>query len=680
MKTVDNDGKIKPTSRKVLSNSKLKSVDKISEFAENIINTIPDLLLILDEDFRVIKASRSFYEFFKVTYNEAIGNLIYDLGSRQWDIPRLKELLETILPEKKNYDNYEVEHDFPVIGKRIILLNARTIDAGAEKEKSILLYINDITEQKNAQKESEEKYLKAFQTSPHGVIITHIENGKFIEVNEAFTSITGFTQEEVLADSSIGLKLWTDPEDRKSIVLALLEGKEVKDKELQFILKNGNLLESMFSAQIIYLKNKPCILSSISDITEHKRIEKKLKESEESFRSLYEDSTIGLYRTTPDGKIILANPILVKMLGYSSFEKLALRNLEEDGFEPAYNRKQFLERIETDGEIKNLESVWTRQDGVTVYISESAKAIRDSSGTTLYYDGTVEDISERKIVEKALRESKNELHVILESTADGILAIDNNGKVIKTNKRFAELWRIPISIYDTKDDTILLNYVLEQLVDPEEFLIKVRLLYKSTDEDNDLLHFKDGRVFERYSMPLLMDDLSVGRVWSFRDITERKRNEKAQEKMLNELNGVNLLLQSLLAPLPFEEKLKKITDSIVLFFNADFCRIWLIRPGDLCEQGCFHAEVSEGPHMCRYRNSCLHLLSSSGRYTHIDGKIHRRVPFGCYKIGRIASEEDHKFITNDAQNDPHVHNHDWARELGLVSFAGYQLRIPASRP
>ena len=109
-------------------------------------------------------------------------------------------------------------------------------------------------------------------------------------------------------------------------------------------------------------------------------------------------------------------------------------------------------------------------------------------------------------------------------------------------------------------------------------------------------------------------------------------------------------------------------------FDADFCRIWLIRPGDLCEQGCLHAEVQDGPHVCRHRDRCLHLLASSGRYTHIDGPAHRRVPFGCYKIGRVASGEDPKFVTNDVQNDPRVHNHAWARELGLVSFAGYQLR------
>jgi PAS domain S-box-containing protein len=161
-----------------------------------------------------------------------------------------------------------------------------------------------------------------------------------------------------------------------------------------------------------------------------------------------------------------------------------------------------------------------------------------------------------------------------------------------------------------------------------------------------------------------------------RDITAQKQAEARTEKMLTRQRGVSKLQQSLLAPAPLEDKLGKVTDTIVRLFDADFCRIWLIRPGDLCERGCIHAEVHEGPHVCQYRDRCLHLVTSSGRYTHIDGPGHRRVPFGCYKIGRLASEEDPKFVSNDVQNDPRVHDHAWARELGLVSFAGYQLRTP----
>jgi PAS domain S-box-containing protein len=160
------------------------------------------------------------------------------------------------------------------------------------------------------------------------------------------------------------------------------------------------------------------------------------------------------------------------------------------------------------------------------------------------------------------------------------------------------------------------------------------------------------------------------------DISERKQAELEREKTLTYQQGISLAQKSLLAPAPLYQKLKSVTDNVVQIFDADFCRIWLIRPGDLCERGCIHAEATEGPHICRYRNKCLHLITSSGRYTHVDGKDHRRVPFGCYKIGRIASGQNHKFLTNDVTNDPLVHNHSWARELGLLSFVGYQLCSP----
>jgi signal transduction histidine kinase len=147
-----------------------------------------------------------------------------------------------------------------------------------------------------------------------------------------------------------------------------------------------------------------------------------------------------------------------------------------------------------------------------------------------------------------------------------------------------------------------------------------------------------------------------------------------------QLEGVNGLQQSLLKPAPLGTKLGDITSGIVQFFEADFCRIWTVAPGDLCDRGCTHADAVEGIHACTRREKCLHLVASSGRYTHLDGKGHRRVPFGAYKIGRIAAGNEHKFMVTDVVNDSRVHDRDWARKLGLISFAGYQLRIPGGDP
>ena len=164
------------------------------------------------------------------------------------------------------------------------------------------------------------------------------------------------------------------------------------------------------------------------------------------------------------------------------------------------------------------------------------------------------------------------------------------------------------------------------------------------------------------------------------EIAERKQIERQREQTIQRQRRLNDLQQILLGPGGLAEVLKRITDSVVDVFDADFCRIWMTKPGDRCESGCMHAEVTAGPHVCRQRNRCLWLMASSGRYTHLNGRIHRRVPFGCYKIGRVAAGRDAKFLTNAATTDSRVHDHAWAKELGLVSFVGYRLCARSGEP
>lgn len=128
------------------------------------------------------------------------------------------------------------------------------------------------------------------------------------------------------------------------------------------------------------------------------------------------------------------------------------------------------------------------------------------------------------------RQNEERLRVILDSTDNGILAVDASGKTIFSNRRFLELWRIPQPLADTGDDNAMLGFVLEQLVDPDGFLRKVKQLYGTADPDNDILLFKDGRIFERHSIPMMDLGSVVGRLWSFRDITDRMRAEDARRE------------------------------------------------------------------------------------------------------------------------------------------------------
>ncbi|MBN2483992.1 MAG: diguanylate cyclase [Candidatus Omnitrophica bacterium] len=130
-----------------------QTVEDALEYANGIINTVRDSLIILDADLKVVSASRSFYQFFKVKPEDTEKQHIYELGDRQWDIPRLRELLEDILPHTTSFDDFEVEHDFPGIGTRTMLLNARKVYRKTNHTQLILLAIEDIT----AYKEAEEK-------------------------------------------------------------------------------------------------------------------------------------------------------------------------------------------------------------------------------------------------------------------------------------------------------------------------------------------------------------------------------------------------------------------------------------------------------------------------------------------------------------------------------------------
>jgi diguanylate cyclase (GGDEF)-like protein/PAS domain S-box-containing protein len=165
------------------------------------------------------------------------------------------------------------------------------------------------------------------------------------------------------------------------------------------------------------------------------------------------------------------------------------------------------------------------------------------------------------------------LNATIESTTDGILVVDKGGKILSFNTKFTEMWHLPRTIVESRDDEKVLAFVLDQLKDTESFIKKVRSLYAEPDaESYDILEFNDGRVFERYSRPQKIEGKSIGRVWSFRDVTERKRAEEkiahiAFYDTLTQLPNRYLLKDRLSQALAYAEKYNKLL--AVLFLDLD---------------------------------------------------------------------------------------------------------------
>jgi len=146
-------------------------IQEARSYAENIVETVREPLLVLDGDLKIVSVNRSFYRTFKVTPSNTVGRLVYDLGNRQWDIPRLRILLEEILPKKTHFGGFEVEHDFPALGHKIMKLNARQIHQKVTGKKMILLAAEDITRFKELERERE-NLLSMFAHDMKNAVIT----------------------------------------------------------------------------------------------------------------------------------------------------------------------------------------------------------------------------------------------------------------------------------------------------------------------------------------------------------------------------------------------------------------------------------------------------------------------------------------------------------------------------
>jgi PAS domain S-box-containing protein len=400
---------------------------------------------------------------------------------------------------------------------------------------------HDITERKQAtQRIADELNFNQtmLRASPVGIAVFKA-SGPCVSANETIAQIIGGSREEVLKHNFRQLKPWKDS-GLLAAAEAALAAQAERNLETQIVTTFGR--KAWFSCRFapFHYEGEPHLLLTISDITGRKRSEEALKESEVRYHRISEAITDYIYTVrVADGRAVETThgPACLVVTGYQvkDFANDPFLWLRMVAAEDRPKVEEQARRILAGEDPPPIEHRIVHKNGTERWVRNTFVPHRDEHGVLVAYDGLIQDITGRKQAEEALRWSETQLHVILESTADGLLAVDSKGKVIKASKRFAEFWRIPQSLMDAGDDRALLDFVLEQLSDPDAFLKKVQSLYGSDAVDMDTLAFKDGRIFERYSFPMMMDGAVIGRVWSFRDITERRRQEREISEKSTEL-------------------------------------------------------------------------------------------------------------------------------------------------
>jgi len=267
------------------------------------------------------------------------------------------------------------------------------------------------------------------------------------------------------------------------------------------------------------------------ELAERKQAEEALAKEQYLLRALLAAAPDYIYFKDTQGRFIRTSKSHAKAFGLSDPAQV-IGKTDFDFFtgehaDQAYEDEQEIMRT---GQPLSKEENETWPDRPDTWVIATKMPLLDQQGKIIGTFGISKDISERKRAEAELEQSVSTLHATLEATADGILVVDRQGKIVNFNRRFTEMWHIPDDIMRSRDNNQALGFVLDQLADPDAFMTRVDELYSQLDvESFDTLLFKDGRVFERYSRPQLVAGEKVGRVWSFRDITERKQ---AEEKLV----------------------------------------------------------------------------------------------------------------------------------------------------
>ena len=326
----------------------------------------------------------------------------------------------------------------------------------------------------------------------------------------------GFSAADCTGDTRFLIKR-LHPDDREQF-LALLRAvaSDGNERHLEHRMVADDGRERWFRSEMHCVPAEKQVLGVMIDVTDARRTAESLRTAESHLRHVINNAAVILFAIDRDGIVLLSEGSGLRGLGVAPGQLVGQNVFEiyRDVPEACAHARRALTEDEFTSAMW-LDGTWLETHWTPLY---------DESGRRNGCTGVSLDLTARKKAEADALLSMSLLRATLEATTDGILVVDDNGRIVDYNRRFAELWNIPADVLDARDDARAIAVAVEQLRDPEGFLAKVRALYADPGAiSHDVIEFRDGRIFERDSRPQLVAGKSVGRVWSFRDVTAERR-------------------------------------------------------------------------------------------------------------------------------------------------------------